>query len=303
MTGAICLVPTTRSYCSRAASVRNGKPLRACARCLWGLRMLAVKNSTYRQLASSPRPAINARTRLGGRRSAAISVWVRSPGLNLGLVQDGPRPWLRSTSASWGARRSRSADRTSIDRGFDACCALVHIHPPALDVTTHHVDFAVGWIAISRAQIVECGNSPVTVLIFALSRGENLFAGSILEVIDVRLIDIELQKQLAGLRSCFHHHRNPLPLRPPIIEPRRSQLVDPFRQIVSVVFGQALAFVSCRQAGIKERTGDTAAYFSRNAVEDIEQPVENRQRILREEQLLAANHPALARQSQDRGLI
>src|SRR5208282_857241 len=207
-----------------------------------------------------------------GRRSAAISVWVRSPGLNLGLVQDGPRPWLRSTSASWGARRSRSADRTSIDRGFDACCALVHIHPPALDVTTHHVDFAVGWIAISRAQIVECGNSPVTVLIFALSRGENLFAGSILEVIDVRLIDIELQKQLAGLRSCFHHHRNPLPLRPPIIEPRRSQLVDPFRQIVSVVFGQALAFVSCRQAGIKERTGDTAAYFSRNAVEDIEQP-------------------------------
>ena len=91
---------------------------------------------------------------------------------------------------------------------------MVHIHPPALNVTTHHLDFAVGWVAISRAQLVECGNAPVTVLIFALSRGENLFAGCILEVIDVRLVDIKLEKQPAGLarygadpRACRHRLR------------------------------------------------------------------------------------------------
>jgi hypothetical protein len=43
--------------------------------------------------------------------------------------------------------------------------------------------------------------------------------------------------------------------------------------------------------------------FSRNAVEDVEQAVENRHGVLSEEKSFLANHPALAAQAQDRRLI
>jgi hypothetical protein len=113
----------------------------------------------------------------------------------------------------------------------------------------------------------------------ALSLGKNLLARGAFQAFDIRLVDIELQQQLPRLAGGFQHHRKPFPLRQPGVELPESEPVDPFRQIVSVVFGYAFAFIAGGQSGIKEGAGGSAADFSRNGVEDIEQTLKNRQRI------------------------
>src|SRR5665213_655831 len=98
--------------------------------------------------------------------------------------------WHRSSIA----RRSRkSSIAQSIDRGLGAGFALVSVQPKSLDVAAHHVNPAVGRIAIARAKLVERGDIPVALLVLALALCENLLAGSLFQVVDVRLVDIELQ--------------------------------------------------------------------------------------------------------------
>ena len=96
---------------------------------------------------------------------------------------------------------------------------------------------------------------------------------------------------------------DPLTLRRPLAKARRTQPVDPLGQGVPYVLGDALVLVSVCQPGVEKRADDAAAYLPRNPVEDVQQAVEERQRVLRQKQPPATHHAALAAQAQNCGLV
>src|SRR5271163_3287390 len=91
----------------------------------------------------------------------------------------------------------------------------------------HHVDAAVGRVAVAGGELVERRDVPVAVLVFALAGEEDLLAGLPLQLVDIRLVDIELALEPPGLVGGFEHHQDPFPLRQPVAELAAAKFVDP----------------------------------------------------------------------------
>jgi hypothetical protein len=121
------------------------------------------------------------------------------------------------------------SSQQSINRLDCPRLALMQIKPSTLDITAHHVDPAIGHVAVAGAKSIECGSRTVAFLILALAGSENFRAGYALEIFDVRFINIDLEQQGSRPAGCFQHHGNPFPLRGPSIKLFRAEDVDALR--------------------------------------------------------------------------
>ena len=98
-----------------------------------------------------------------------------------------------------------------------------------------------------RAQLVQCRDGAIAVMILKLAQGEDFFTGRGFPVIDIAVVDIQLEQQAARLRRRFQHDRNPLPLRQPL--DRITELdpaFDTFRLDKTILYQEPEVTTYCR---------------------------------------------------------
>jgi hypothetical protein len=124
----------------------------------------------------------------------------------------------------------------------------VQVEPSPLDVAAHHVDAAVGRVAVARGELFERPDVPVAVLVFALAGEKDLLAGLPLQLVDVRPSTSSLSWSRRGLSAVLSitgiHSRSDSQL--PNLPPRSSLIRSGSASRSSL--GQALVFVAAGEA-------------------------------------------------------